>query len=418
MLVTLHCAPLVVPMIGDPIADAAVAVADDRVVGVGERGELAAAYPAARVRTWPGLLLPGLVNAHSHLQYTDFADLAGRDLEFAEWIGILTERRWTYSPEQWAESTRRGIHGMLGSGTTACADIVSDPGPLTPTVRSGLAGASYIEAVAADSAGWQTRLLAQTLHRLDKAPPPRTVGLSPHSLYTLGEEAIRGCYRIARRRGLRLHPHLAETAAEVEYVAKGSGRLADYAERFGWDMELVRAGGSGRTPTAELDAIGGLGPDVHIAHGVHCDAADRALLRSRGTPVALCVRSNRILGAGEPPVAAYLVEGSPIAIGTDSLASAPSHDLLEELAAVRDLARRQGYAAADLERRLVEAVTLGGALAVGQDDIGRLAPGARADFAVFAVPTTGDPYQALIDHGSGRCLATVLAGRIVHRQST
>jgi aminodeoxyfutalosine deaminase len=419
VLVTLHCAPLILPMSTPPIATAAVAVAGDRVLGVGSQAELAVAYPDARVRAWPGVRLPGLVNAHSHLQYTDFADLAGRaagGLAFSEWIGVVTERRWTYSPEQWAESTRRGIHGMLSTGTTACADVVSDPGPLSATARSGLGGVSYIEAVGADTAGWRTRLLAQVISRLGKAPPLRAVGVSPHSLYTLSREAIGGCCHIARQRGLRLHPHLAETAAEVEYVAAGSGRLADYAARFGWDMELVQAGGSGRTPCAELDAIGALGPDVHVAHGVHCDADDRELLRQRGTVVALCVRSNQILRAGEPPVAAYLDEGSPIAVGTDSLASSPSHDLVEELASCRDLARRQGYAAPDLERRLVEAATLGGAQALGKEDIGRLGPGARADLAVFDVPLAGDPYRALVDHGAGRCAATVLAGRIVHRR--
>jgi cytosine/adenosine deaminase-related metal-dependent hydrolase len=417
VLVTLHCAPLVVSMTVEPIVDGAVAIASDRVVEVGTEADLSAAYSGARVRTWPGILAPGLVNAHSHLQYTDFSDLAVRELDFAEWIGLLTARRWTYSPEQWAESTRRGIHLMLATGTTACADVVSDLGPLIPTARSGLAGVSYIEAVGADSAGWQDRLFAQTVHRLDNAPPLRAVGVSPHSLYTLSHDAIRGCYRLARRRGLRLHPHLAEAVAETEYVAKGAGRFADYAERFGWDMELVRAAGSGRTPTAELDALGGLGPDVHVAHGVHCDEEDRALLRQRGTVVALCVRSNRVLGAGEPPVAAYLTEQSPIAIGTDSMASCASLDLIQEVAAVRDLAMRQGYAGADLERRLIEAATRGGAQALGRDDIGRLGPGARADLVVFDVPTSGDPYRALVDHGAGRCVATVLAGRIVHRQS-
>jgi cytosine/adenosine deaminase-related metal-dependent hydrolase len=178
-------------------------------------------------------------------------------------------------------------------------------------------------------------------------------------------------------------------------------------------MELLH-GGSGRTPTAHLDALGGLGPDVHVAHGIHCDAADRALLRARGTAVALCVRSNALLRAGEPPIAAYLAEGSPISLGTDSLASSPSLDLLEEAAAAAALARRQGYDGSDLARRLVEAATTGGAAAMGRSDIGALRVGARADLAVFDVPPV-DPYAALLSHGAGRCVATVLGGRLVHR---
>ena len=153
------------------------------------------------------------------------------------------------------------------------------------------------------------------------------------------------------------------------------------------------------------------------------DAPDRALLRDRGTAVALCVRSNRILGAGEPPVAAYLDEGNVVAVGTDSLASTPSLDLLDEAVALRDLARRQGYDAADLDRRIVEAATVGGAQAMGLDDIGVLRPGARADLAVFEVPVTASgagrgsaAYTAVLELGAGRCVATVLGGTLVHRR--
>jgi cytosine/adenosine deaminase-related metal-dependent hydrolase len=133
--------------------------------------------------------------------------------------------------------------------------------------------------------------------------------------------------------------------------------------------------------------------------------------------VALCVRSNTVLGAGEAPVADYLAEGSPLAIGTDSRASNPSLDLVEEIAAVRELALAQGSPADGLARRLVEAATLGGAHALGLAGAGRIEPGARADLAVFDVPTEGDPYEALVAHGAGRCVATVAGGRLVHRRT-
>ncbi|MFZ5852520.1 MAG: amidohydrolase family protein, partial [Actinomycetota bacterium] len=126
---------------------------------------------------------------------------------------------------------------------------------------------------------------------------------------------------------------------------------------------------------------------------------------------------NAVLGAGEPPVAAYLAEGVPLAVGTDSLASSPSLDLVAEGVALRALARRQGAPAAGLDRAVVTALTAGGAAALGLTDAGVLAAGARADLAVFDVPVTGDPWAALLDHGTGRCLATVLRGRLVHRRT-
>jgi cytosine/adenosine deaminase-related metal-dependent hydrolase len=190
-------------------------------------------------------------------------------------------------------------------------------------------------------------------------------------------------------------------------------------------MELVRDGGAGVSPAAHLDGLLGLGDDVHVAHGVHLDHADRALLRGARTPVALCARSNALLQAGDPPIAAHLAEGNPICVGTDSLASTPSLDLLDELRALGALARRQGYDASDLPRRLLEAGTVGGANALGDGRRGRLAPGAPADLAVIAVDTGGstggdrntdvadDPYRAVLR--SGRCVRTVLGGREVFR---
>jgi len=423
MTLTLHAADVVVtndPSThdGEPIADGAVLVDGEHVAAIGPRAELTGAHPQARIRTWPGVLTPGLVNAHAHLQYSDYGDLATSGLPFDRWIAALQRRRSTFTPEQWAEGTRRGIHLMLRSGTTAAADVVSDDGPLPPTARSGLAGVSYVEVVGADARVWDDGRRAATLDALDAAPGGRALGVSPHAIYTLSSRVIEEIAGIARERGLRMHPHLAESADETEYVRDGSGRFADLNVQYGIAMELMGCG-AGCTPTAYLDRLGALGADVHVAHGVQCDAEDRALLRERGTAVALCVRSNRILQAGEPPVAAYLDEGSPIAVGTDSLASTPSLDLLEEAAALRDLARAQGYDATDLDRRIVEAATVGGGRAMGLDDVGVLRVGGRADLAVFDVPVPSTPdgaYAALLDHGAGACVGTVLAGTLVHRR--
>ena len=422
----IHTAPVLLPVgpalpgaplhpSAAPLPDGGVLVEGDRIAAVGPLTELTAARPTARVRRWPGILTPGLVNAHAHLQYSDFADLAEAGLPFADWIQRLQARRRTYDDARWAESARRGLHAMLRTGTTAVADVVSDPAVLAPTARAGLAGVSYLEVVGADRAGWAGGRRDRLVAGLNAAPAGRRIGVSPHALYTLSTEVFAECVALARHRGLRIHSHLAETADESEYVLAGAGPLVETMRRFGLDFELAREGGGGRTPTAQLDLVGGLGVDAHVAHGVHCDAADRKLLRERGSVVALCVRSNQLLGAGQPPVAAYLTEEVPVALGTDSLASSPSLDLLAEAAAARALARTQGYGGADLDAVLFTAATRGGALAMGLTDSGVLAPGVRADLAVFDVEPGADPYTALLERGPGRCVATVLGGRLVHR---
>ena len=408
-------------MTAEPIPDGAVVVDTDRVVAVGTRADLVDAHPQARVRDWPGVITPGLVNSHAHTQYYDFGDLASSGLPFPEWLHQMVARRATFTDAMWQESTRRGLHAYLKTGTTAVADIVTEPVVLSAIARSGIRGVAYIEAVFADDASWAGGKRAEVLAAVDGAGGP-TRGVSPHTPFTISTGVYEDCVAIARERGKRLHPHIAETAEEAEYVLAGTGPFADNAKQFGLDFADILDSGTGLTPVEWADARGALGADCHIAHGIHVNESDRALLRARGTAVALCVRSNRILEAGEPPVAAYLREGSPIGIGTDSAASSPSLDLLDEARALRAVARNQGYAEDDLDRRLVEAATLGGAAALGlsegPDRVGRLETGVRADFAVFSVERGDadgdlDAYTLLIDHGA--CVATVLGGKIVHR---
>jgi cytosine/adenosine deaminase-related metal-dependent hydrolase len=149
---------------------------------------------------------------------------------------------------------------------------------------------------------------------------------------------------------------------------------------------------------------------------VYVSAADRALLRARHMSVALCPRSNEIIGLDMPPIADYLREGNPIAVGTDSLSSSPSLDPLADVAVLYRVARQQGYAERDLHQRLFSAATLGGATAlglqVGKRRIGQLVVGAIADLAGFAV-SQADPDDALaeiVEAGAGRCTRTVVAG--------
>jgi aminodeoxyfutalosine deaminase len=420
----LHRAPVVLPVCAEPIRDGAVEVRGGRVSWVGPAADHRGAVDA--VRDWPGVLMPGLVNAHTHLQYTDFADLASGGVPFDDWLAALVRRRARFTDAMWRDSARRGVAAALRTGTTCVADVVTDPCALEPLAASGLTGLSYVEAVAADDELWAGGSRRALLDALDRAAALSGagrlgVGLSPHTPYTLGTAVYRECVRVARDRGLRLHPHLAESAAEVEFVLAGTGPFAEAALRLGWALELLRDGGSGLTPTAYLDRLGALGPATHVAHGVHLDAADRALLRRRGVAVALCPRSNALLMAGEAPVASYRAEGNAVAVGTDSLASAPSLDLFADVAALREIALRQGTRAEGLDRWLVEAATAGGARALGLADgpeaVGVLRPGVRADLAVFDVPTGGDPYAALVAHAAGSCVGTVLAGEVVHERT-
>ncbi|MEU6857927.1 amidohydrolase family protein [Glycomyces sp. NPDC046736] len=409
-----YTAPVVVPIATEPIRDGAVGVDDGRIAYVGPAAD---APEAEGTTAFDGVLLPGLVNAHTHLCYTAFADMYGNEKEFFEWIQEFARRNPETADDAWKASVRLGIEESIANGVTAVADIVTPAAGFEPLFASSLAGVAYWEACFIDDAAWEVRRTpwrevvteSRAVNNSDIA-----VGISPHTLYTLGTNVGKGLAELARTLDIRLHPHLAETTHEDMFVRRGSGPFAFMNRRAGLDLELGD-GGAGHSPAAQMEKVGWLGADAHVAHGVHLDEDDREILRAKDTVIALCARSNARLEAGEPPVAALRAEGNAVAVGTDSRASAPDLDVAAEWPLLRRLALAQGDDGAGLDEWIVRAATEGGAKALGRRDIGQIKVGARADLALFAVDTEGDPYAALVKGAAGNCKATVLKGELIER---
>ncbi len=417
--VVLHTVPLVLPVTAAPVWDGAVALAQGRVLAVGPRSELQARFAGARRRDWPGVMLPGLVNAGTSLQLSTLHDLASDRPSVWQLPARVAERFAAMSGPQRAEAARTGAFLALRSGTTALADVVTDPAALSAVARSGLRGTSYLPVEDIGRTPWGADLAVV----LGAGATGRDIGVTWTRWSDLDEAGLGRLAELVRGTSARVLLPVAETVEEVEYVALGTGRLADRSASNASPRGPGRLGagvGRGWSPVEALDRLGWLGAGTHLTQGVHCDSEDLALLARRGVSVALSPRSNRLLRVGRAPVADYLRAGVPLALATGSLAATPSLDLLAEARAARDLALEQGYDAPDLAERIVIAATLGGARALGLADAGRIAPGSRADLAVFDVvvagPSAGDPFEELLEHGPGACVATVLAGRIVHRR--
>ncbi|MEV0644968.1 amidohydrolase family protein [Phytomonospora sp. NPDC050363] len=417
--VTAHRARVVVPVDGDPIADGAVVVADGLVKAVGPADEVLRAHPDAELREWDGTLTPGLVNAHTHLCFSAYGEFYGNGLAFPQWIQGFARRNPSMTEDDWRASTADGVARSIAAGVTAVSDVVTPPAAFDVLLTSDLRGVAYYELVGVDEALWTleregwTGVLDAAVAKVDGG---MAVGISPHTLYTLSTSVQVALLSLARDKKLRLHPHVAESPAESEYVLNAGGPIGDMVRRMEWQFEILAAGGTGHSPTLQNEVLGTFGDDCHVAHGVHTDAADRAVLRKYNTAVALCARSNARLECGQAPVADYRAEGNPVAVGTDSLASAPDLDILGELPVLRSLALSQGSSQDGLDRWLFTAATAGGAHALGgSDDYGTITPGKRADFAFFAAADAGDPYGALVNDGAGTCVATTIGGRFVHQ---
>lgn len=409
----LHTADLVVPVSSPPMPRGAVVIEGETIVALGSLADMLAAHPSAEVTTWEGTLVPGLVNAHTHLQYTSFASVgAGRHQSYVHWSEAFVQEYDLRRGEDWAVTARAGIAQGLRAGVTAYGDVVTDVEAMTALSDSGVAGVAYFEIIGVPLERWDEEVRQRVTDILTSTPTSSAfrVGLSPHTPYTVDEPVLVDAADLARSLGVRLHVHLAEVDSEDAYYRTGTGPLVDrIIMRVGRPWSVVARGGSGMGAAEYARACGLLGPDTHMAHGVYLDREGREILDRSGTYVALCPRSNLTVGGDPPPIADYLRENRRIAVGTDSLGSSQSLDLLEDVALLAELAAKGGYAEADLEDRLLEAATLGGAAALGLDQvIGSLDPGKRADFAVFAVGSVPD----LVRRGGGNCVGTVTAGSI------
>jgi cytosine/adenosine deaminase-related metal-dependent hydrolase len=206
------------------------------------------------------------------------------------------------------------------------------------------------------------------------------IGVAPCSPFSVTETLLAASAELARRRGVRLHTHLAETTDEDEYCR----------ERFG------------RSPAQYMDDLGWLGPDVWLAHAVHLDDAAIALLAGSGTAVAHCPSSNARLGAGIARARDLRAAGVPMGLGVDGAASNEASSLLEEVRHALLFARARGGATAMTVRDALELGTMGGARALGREaEIGSLEPGKLADVALWRLDTLphagiADPVAALV----------------------
>jgi cytosine/adenosine deaminase-related metal-dependent hydrolase len=248
---------------------------------------------------------------------------------------------------------------------------------------------------------------------------PRTghsrIGLSPHAPYSVDEPVLKAAAALARGLGVRLHVHLAESDTEDSYYRTGTGDLADRVTlRVGRPWSILARGGTGMGAAEFAESCGLLGPDSHMAHGVYLDRPGRHLLTAAGTYVALCPRSNLVVGIDPPPVADFLAENALFAVGTDSLGSNSSLDLMADVALLRRLATDGGYDRPDLDRRLLEAATKGGSTALGLEAaVGTLEVGKRADLAIFDVDRSLDGAErSLVEDGAGQCVGTLVGGDV------
>lgn len=431
------------------IRDALVAVRGGRISAVGPRAAMRSVAAAAgqQLDFGQAAILPGLVNAHTHLEFTHGGPIRSVDSgpnEFATWIADLLawSRRTPVSAR--LASARAGAAMMLQAGITCVGDIVSRGQGVQAMVESGLHGTAFCEFVGGYPEDLRCDLeprLTGLRQRVESAialvgepmssghGPGIRVGASPHAPYTVSAAALLAVTRLARQHGWPVAVHLAESGAELDFLANGNGDVAEFMGTvLGLDGPLrpavlgagplayARAGGL--LPEPEGWCAGQDRPEVLLVHGAQLSPCDVARLSVSGVALALCPRSNELLSVGaQAPVALLARTGLALGVGTDSLASNTSLDVFGELRALRDnWMYQQPDANADLvAHRLLRMATFEGATALGlADELGSVAAGKRADLAVFNLPSAAHKYRTDPETGLARTIVDELdAGAVI-----
>ncbi|MEU7203707.1 amidohydrolase [Streptomyces sp. NPDC045470] len=398
---------LTVDAAGTVLADGAVAVRGGEIVAVGPAAELRASHRAAEEIDATGcLVLPGLVNTHTHLAMTLLRGHAD-DLDLQGFLGrVVPRENALLSPEAVTAGLRLAVAESVRGGVTTALDMYWFHEAAERAARDAgwrlLSGPTFMDVPGPpDRMPYGNRMAWARGHLDGRAPSPGTRPVVfAHSAYTLDTAQLKDIAALAREHGALLHLHAAENANEVATVRERHGKR----------------------PVELLESLGLLGPDTLLAHAVELTATEIAALAATGTGVAHCPVSNLKLGSGVAPVPELLRQGVRVGLGTDGAVSSNSLDMVGALGMAALVHKAGGDPTAVGAEQAVRMATIEGARALGLGgQLGSLEVGKRADLAVLDLGGTHlaprhDPWSTLAYSArAGDVRDTVVDGRVLMR---
>jgi cytosine/adenosine deaminase-related metal-dependent hydrolase len=407
---TTYHARFVLPITEAPIENGSVTVENGRITYVGSRRDSA----GESIELGEAILMPGLVNAHCHLELTAMRGFL-EDLDFRRWILRLTSaKRSVMNRETLLDSARAGLEEGIAAGVTTYADTC-DSGVVIEAMREyGVRGIMYQELFGPDPAQCEQSIAefrAKLVRLKTQVSPLCRVGISPHAPYTVSDDLFRASAALAREEHLPMAIHIAESDVEVQLVVEGQGSFADGLRGRG-----IPVAPRARSPIALLANLGVLDLKPLLIHCIQVDAEDLDQIAGHRAPVSHCPISNAKLGHGIAPLLETLAAGIDVGLGSDSVASNNRINLLDEARAALLMQRARvrthhALTASDV----LELATLGGACALGlAGEIGSLEVGKSADLAAFeigaTVPTLDPTAAAIFAVDGARATLVTVAG--------
>jgi aminodeoxyfutalosine deaminase len=392
--ITLIRAAWVAPMDGPILADGAVAFTSGRILAVGPASKLKRDFPSVPVEEFDdSIVLPGLVNAHVHLELSDCTPWPQPDNGFARWlVGMLKRTRIT--PEEMAAKVHQaipiGAAQCLRFGVTTVGDIsrqcqLSRSLLREPPLR--VVSFGEIQAMARRRYLLEERL--EIASDDSEASPTLRIGLTPHAPYSVEPAGFQRCLETARIGKLPLATHLAESLDESLFLAEHRGPLRELWDQWlTWDDDVPKFTGG---PIRFAQSLGLLDYPTLLAHVNYCDDAELKILAAGRASVVYCPRTHAYFRHPPHRWEDFLAAGINVAIGTDSCASSPDLNLVDDLRLLHRISPQ--VPAYDLW----QLATTRAARAIGMgSEVGCLTPGKRADLVIFAA-TGPDPLAAILE---------------------
>jgi aminodeoxyfutalosine deaminase len=403
---TLLTAAWVAPMDGPIIRDAGVVHWGGKIVAVGAAQKLKREHPDANMEELGDVVvLPGLVNAHTHLELSDCTAGTPPSAGLAGWLVAMLQRGAASMDQTKAKATRAvalGAAQCLRFGVTTVGEITRLPDVTRPLLNATpLRVVSYGEVTAMGGRrGLLEERIAKAIDERD-AGERLQVGLTPHAPYSVEVPGYERCLRVARQRYLPLATHLAETRDERAFLTEHAGPLRALWDQLPWDDAVPTFPGG---PIEFAAAIGLLEYPTLLAHVNYCDDAELALLVKGEASVVYCPRTHRYFGHPPHRWREMIAAGINVAVGTDSCASTPNLNLIHDLRLLHEIAPEVPVEAlwSMATSRAAQALQM-------HEAVGTVTPGKQADFVAFEAK--GDaPLRSILEVPSQIPIGVWIAG--------
>jgi cytosine/adenosine deaminase-related metal-dependent hydrolase len=391
----------VVTMDGAPIDNGAVAVSGNQIADVGKFDEIRARNSGEIVDLGEQALLPGLINAHCHLDYTCLCGKIPPKKSFADWIHAINAEKAKLSPKDYLASINKGFAEAKRFGTTTIANLTAFPG-LIPQISAPIRTWWFAELIDVRVPDRASEIVDRAIESLRSAP---NWALAPHALFTASKNLYRRCEQIARDENILLTTHLAESREEMEMFRDASGPLYEFLKAIGRPMndcgkgtplelflDLIGRGGSPNRPRA-IEVNRPYLPWI-VAHLNEVTESDFGLLErsERRFHVVHSPRSHDYFNHSRFPFEKLHALGFNICLGTDSLASNESLSLFDEMRAFR---RSEPGISPD---KILEMVTVNPAATLHQENaLGRIRRGFRADLLAVRCNERDSPFEQILE---------------------